>query len=113
MPAGESSETVAARVFEARERQSARYRRLTGEQTTRCNAEADGALLNEAAKLDATAESLLNSAAKRLALSARGYHRVIRVARTIADLAGNDHVGAQAVAESLHYREGMRTSIAQ
>jgi magnesium chelatase family protein len=113
LPAGENTETVAARVSEARERQSARYRRLTGEQTVRCNAEADGALLTEAAKLDATAEGLLNNAAKRLALSARGYHRVLRVARTIADLAGTDHVGAQAVAESLHYREVIRTAVRQ
>ena len=54
--------------------------------------------------VDAVARELLTTAAERLGLSARAYHRVLRVARTIADLAGDDAIGVAAVAEALRYR---------
>ncbi len=66
--------------------QTARYAGLPKEKRIRTNAELDGTLLDELASPDAEGRKLLNEAAERLHLSARGYHRVLRVARTLADL---------------------------
>jgi magnesium chelatase family protein len=96
----EGSAEVAARVLAARERQRGRYAR----HGLRCNAEADGAILAAAARLERSAEDLLRHASERLGLSARGYHRVLRVARTVADLAGAEAIGAAQVAEALAFR---------
>jgi magnesium chelatase family protein len=71
----------------------------------RINAEADGELLQEVAAPDEDGQSLLSQAAERLKLSARGYHRVLRVARTLADLEGMDAVKRLHVAEALSYRK--------
>ncbi|MGA8550024.1 MAG: hypothetical protein WB678_07280, partial [Stellaceae bacterium] len=68
------------------------------------NAEADGALLDEIAAPDPDGRALLVRAADRLRLSARGYHRVLRVARTLADLEGATTVGRRHIAEALSYR---------
>ena len=81
-PPREGSKQVAARVAAAREIQAARY---AGKEI-RSNAEADGQLLDEVATPDAEGRKLLAAAAERFRLSARGYHRVLRVARTLADL---------------------------
>ena len=98
---GESSATVAARVARAREVQAARYEGVEG---VRVNADAEGRLLEEAAEPDAEGRALLLKVAERLRLSARGYHRVLRVARTVADLEGSERVRRPHVAEAAGYR---------
>ncbi|WP_136163084.1 YifB family Mg chelatase-like AAA ATPase [Sphingomonas flavalba] len=99
-PPAEGSAEVAARVAAARAVQTARY----DGQAARTNAEADGAVLDAVATPDAAGRALLTQAAEALRLSARGYVRVLRVARTIADLAGGGAVGRIHVAEALSYR---------
>ena len=103
-PPAESSATIARRVAAARARQSARYAKLANDQRIRTNAEADGALLDEVATPEPAGRALLQRAAERLRLSARGYHRVLRVARTLADLDGAAGVARQHIAEALSYR---------
>jgi len=104
IPAAESSAAVAGRVRAARARQAKRYAGLPGERRIRINAEADGALLDEVATPEPAGRALLARAAERLRLSARGYHRVLRVARTLADLEGAPIVARRHVAEALSYR---------
>jgi site-specific DNA recombinase len=99
-PPGEGSAEVAARVKAARDRQIGRY----DGQGCRTNAEADGDLLASVATPDEPGRRLLGQAAEAMRLSARGYHRVLRVARTIADLAASERVGRVHVAEALSYR---------
>jgi len=103
-PAAESSAAVADRVRAARACQAKRYAGLPGERRIRINAEADGALLDEVATPEPAGRALLARAAERLRLSARGYHRVLRVARTLADLEGAPIVARRHVAEALSYR---------
>jgi magnesium chelatase family protein len=103
-PAAEDSAAVARRVAAARARQVARYARAPAEHRFRTNAEADGALLDEVATPESSGRALLIRAAERLRLSARGYHRVLRVARTLADLEGLSNVARRHVAEALSYR---------
>ncbi|MEX2618476.1 MAG: YifB family Mg chelatase-like AAA ATPase [Alphaproteobacteria bacterium] len=101
-PPAEGSAQVAERVAAARAIQSARY--AGTDPRIRTNAEADGALLEKVATPDAPGRTLLTEAAERMKLSARGYHRVLRVARTLADLAGEEAVRRIHVAEALSYR---------
>ncbi|HZU90731.1 MAG TPA: YifB family Mg chelatase-like AAA ATPase [Stellaceae bacterium] len=103
-PPAEDSAAVARRVAAARARQRRRYRALPAERRVATNAEADGALLDEIAQPEAEARSLLLRAAERLSLSARGYHRVLRVARTLADLEGVPVVARRHIAEAFSYR---------
>jgi magnesium chelatase family protein len=103
-PSAEGSAAVARRVAAARARQAARYAALPSQKRIRTNAEADGVLLDEIATPEAGGRALLLRAAERLRLSARGYHRVLRVARTLADLDGSSNVGRRHVAEALSYR---------
>jgi magnesium chelatase family protein len=83
-----------------RDIQTARY----ADHGVRTNAEADGALLEQVATPDEPGRALLASAAAAMRLSARGYHRVLKVARTIADVAGVETVGRIHIAEALSYR---------
>ena len=103
-PPAEGSADVAARVATARAVQAERFKTLPDEQRVTTNAEADGALLDDIAAPDADGRALLSDAADRLKLSARGYHRVLRVARTLADLDGSEGVRRVHVAEALSYR---------
>jgi magnesium chelatase family protein len=99
-PPAEGSAGVAARVAAARAVQTGRY----APHGLRTNAEADGELLDLVASPDEPGRKLLAQAAEQMRLSARGYHRVLRVARTIADLAGSEGTGRVHVAEALSYR---------
>ena len=99
-PPAEGSAEVAARVAAARAIQTARYQG----KGVRTNAEADGALLEEVATPDEPGRALLAQAAATMRLTARGYTRILRVARTIADLAGSEAVTRVHVAEALSYR---------
>ncbi|HEY1259826.1 MAG TPA: YifB family Mg chelatase-like AAA ATPase [Stellaceae bacterium] len=103
-PPTEDSATVARRVAAARLRQAKRYGGLPAERRIRTNAEVDGTLLDEVATPDAAGRALLLRAAERLRLSARGYHRILRIARTLADLESAAEVGRRHVAEALSYR---------
>ena len=100
-PSGDTSATVAARVAAARERQTERFK---GHATARVNADLEGPLLEEAAAPDPEGKALLARVAERFGLSARGYHRVLRVARTIADLDGSADVRMPHVAEAVSFR---------
>ncbi len=99
-PTGESSSSILARVLEARSRQSERYR-LDG---IRTNAQLKPRLLKRYCGLDRSGEALLEQAMTRLGLSARAHGRILRVARTIADLAGSERIEPVHVAEAIQYR---------
>jgi magnesium chelatase family protein len=98
---GETSATVAARVAAARARQALRFQ---GHATARVNADLEGSLLEATANPDAEGRALLVRVAERFGLSARGYHRVLGVARTIADLDGSAAVRHPHIAEAVSFR---------
>jgi len=102
-PPSEGSREVAARVARARDIQVERYAAL-GLSDVRTNAQAHGPVLEDIARADGTGLALLRDAADSMRLSARGYHRVLRVARTLADLDGAEKVGRVHLAEALSYR---------
>jgi magnesium chelatase family protein len=97
---GESSATVQERVEAARDRQRIRF----GADGITSNAEMRPADIRKFCALDATGQSLMQSAMNQMQLSARGYHRVLKLARTIADLAGSESIQPSHLAEALQYR---------
>jgi magnesium chelatase family protein len=102
-PAAEGSAEVAVRVATARAIQSSRYEAL-GLKTSVTNAAAPASVLDTVAALDAAGTALVREASERMRLSARGYHRVLKLARTLADLDGEAKVGRIHLAEALSYR---------
>ena len=102
-PPSEGSAEVAARIASVRVRQADRYEAL-GARGVRLNAHADGDVLAQVTPMGDSARALLMKASESLRLSARGYHRVLRLARTIADLDGIDTLGDRHIAEAVSYR---------
>jgi len=98
-PAGESSAAVRARVIQARERQISRQGVP--------NARLEAGRIEELCAPDAAGAALAEAAMRHLNLSARAYHRVLRVARTLADLSGDERPGAVHMAEAIQYRRGL------
>lgn len=96
----EGTKEIAKRVAEARKKQQDRYK----DTPYTCNAEVDGRYLEKAVKLDEDGKKLLTNAIEKFSLSARGYHRVLKVARTIADLNKNENVEKGDIGEALAYR---------
>ena len=97
----ESSATVKARVDAARRRQLERF---VGKEGVYCNAQMRHAMVKEFCVLEPSCDAILRGAFERLGLSARAYNRVLKVARTIADLAGADRIGPTHVSEAIGYR---------
>ena len=97
---GESSASIRERVEAARQIQRERFRRAS----IRCNAEMNTRHLRRACVLDAPSRRLLIAAIERLSLSARAHDRILKVARTIADLAACESIDASHVAEAVQYR---------
>ncbi|HYA81152.1 MAG TPA: YifB family Mg chelatase-like AAA ATPase [Methylocystis sp.] len=105
-PPAENSAMVAARVAAARETQRRRFAAL-GRPDVTVNAAAPAKLIEAAVELDAAGTALVREASERFALSARGFHRVLKLARTIADLEGAGAVSRGHLAEALSYRAGL------
>ncbi len=96
-PRGETSESVRIRVVQCRQRQADRQKRV--------NASLDVSQLDQHCVLDPAAKSLLQQGMARWSWSARVMHRILRVARTLADLANDDVIGSRHVAEAIQYRQ--------
>ena len=105
----ESSEAVAARVEHARALARERSKSLGFDPEIRVNAELDGKALERAATLEPSARKLLTDATEKMKLSARSYHRVLRVARTLADLDARNGIARAQIAEALSYRRASLT----
>ena len=97
---GESSASVRTRVEVARERQRERFAGTT----MYANADMGPAEVRVHCELDETSRGLIKAAMRQLGLSARAYHRVLKLSRTIADLAGSERIEAPHLAEALQYR---------
>ena len=106
-PKGESSTTIRERVIRARQIQEQRYAGIKG---VHCNAQMTTALLQKYAVLDETSTDRLRSAMKMLNLSARAYDRILKVARTIADLEGSENIKPYHIGEAIGYRNLDRES---
>ena len=101
MKPGEPSEKIRERVIQARQIQEARFKDFKG---IHCNAQMTERMLHQFAEPDVASMEMLRMAMERLKLSARAYSRILKVARTIADLAGSDRVESVHIAEAIGYR---------
>jgi magnesium chelatase family protein len=101
---GEPSEAIRQRVVAARARQAARFAHAPARGSCVSNADMGASEIQRHCPIDAAGQSLMRAAVRQLSLSARGYHRVLKLARTIADLAGAEVIGAAHLAEAIQYR---------
>ena len=101
MQPGEPSAAIRERVIAARKIQEERFKSFKG---IHCNAQMTERMLHEFAEPDAQSLDMLRMAMERLKLSARAYSRILKVARTIADLAGSEKVQSMHIAEAIGYR---------
>ena len=97
----ESSEAIRDKVIKAREIQEQRYKEYPG---VYCNAQMSSKMLKEICVISTPGHNLLKTAMERLNLSARAYDRILKVSRTIADLAGSDEIKIEHLAEAIQYR---------
>ncbi|MBN1230726.1 MAG: YifB family Mg chelatase-like AAA ATPase [Anaerolineales bacterium] len=102
---GESSAVIRERVEETRTRQRSRFGMNS---SIMCNADMGVKEIREHCELDEQGKTILGSAMRQMQLSARGYHRILKLARTIADLAGSDKIEPQHLAEAVQYRPKFR-----
>jgi magnesium chelatase family protein len=100
-PIGESSSTIRERVIKARKIQEDRYK---NEESIYCNAQMNTRLLRKYAVLNNESKSLIQHAMKRLNLSARAYDRILKLARTIADLDNSENIEIHHISEAITYR---------
>jgi magnesium chelatase family protein len=98
---GEPSSEIRKRVIAARNIQTERFKDIKG---VYCNAQMSERMIHKYAEPDAAGIELLRTAMERLSLSARAYNRILKVARTIADLAGSDSIKNEHLAEAISYR---------
>jgi len=101
MKPGEPSEKIRERVIKARQIQEVRFKDF---KSVHCNAQMTERMLHEYAEPDAQSLDMLRMAMERLKLSARAYSRILKVARTIADLSGSEKVQSMHIAEAIGYR---------
>ena len=101
MKPGEPSEKIRERVIKARQIQEVRFKDF---KSVHCNAQMTERMLHQFAEPDTTSMDMLRMAMERLKLSARAYSRILKVARTIADLAGSEKVESMHIAEAIGYR---------
>ena len=107
---GESSESIRQRVIQARALQNMRFQNTPG---IHCNAQMTTAMLHQWAEPDREGVELLRNAIERMNMSARAYDRILKVSRTIADLAGSEHILPAHVSEAVNYRNLDRTGWAK
>ena len=103
---GESSEAIRSRVQTARDIQNTRFS-LNGSSDIICNADMRVGEIRQFCKLQDEGQSLMRAAMTQMNLSARAYHRILKLARTIADLAGSEEIQSVHLAEALQYRPKM------
>lgn len=106
-PTGEDSATIRQRVVAARAIQTERFAQHPG---VHCNAQMNSKLFQEFCVLDKNCQQMMSQAMDKLGLSARAYDRILKVARTIADLEGEESIRQEFLAEAISYRSLDRDS---
>jgi magnesium chelatase family protein len=100
-PAKETSSDITVRVIKAREIQAKRF---SNNNNVHCNAQMSGRMVRELCQINQAGQTMLKTAMERLQLSARAYDRILKVARTIADLAGSEDIKVEHLAEAIQFR---------